>query len=205
MDSDRANAARCHDRTGTYEAWYVTVVEPARRLGYWIRYTTFNPAPGIDADAHSALWAFRFDHDNPGANWGAKASFPLGALQVQSRPFALRLDDALLADNGCSGEIDTERGRMTWNLRWDSREHPFPFMRRPWHLLSSVANIGVQPAIRVSGTIELNGKAVHLEHAPGGPERAGIGAFAADRTRVEPVDQRAEEGDLEELRLGQIR
>jgi hypothetical protein len=170
MDSDRANAARCHDRTGTYEAWYVTVVEPARRLGYWIRYTTFNPAPGIDADAHSALWAIRFDHDNPGANWGAKASFPLGALQVQSRPFALRLDDALLADNGCSGEIDTERGRMTWNLRWDSREHPFPFMRRPWHLLSSVANIGVQPAIRVSGTIELNGKAVHLEHAPGGQQ-----------------------------------
>ncbi|MDQ2943535.1 MAG: hypothetical protein M3R21_07705 [Candidatus Dormibacteraeota bacterium] len=170
MDLEGANSARCRGRAGTYEAWYVTVVEPARRQGYWFRYTTFNPAPGVETDAHSALWAFRFDHEDPGANWGAKASFPLAALQVQSRPFALRLDDALLVDNGCSGEIDTERGKMTWDLRWDSREHPFPFLRSPWHLLSSVANIGVQPAIKVSGTIVLNGKPMQLEHAPGGQQ-----------------------------------
>src|SRR6267142_895781 len=90
MDSQDANAERCHGRAGTYEVWYLTVAVPARRQGYWIRYTSFNPKPGIEAEAHSALWAFRFDHDNPGANWGAKASFPLGALQVQKRPFALR-------------------------------------------------------------------------------------------------------------------
>src|SRR6266446_3229274 len=48
-------------------------------------------------------------------------------------------------------------------------------------------------------------RAAFLEHAPSRPERAGIGAFATDRTRVEPVDQRAEQRDLEELRLGQIR
>ena len=86
MDVDAANAARCRGRKGTYEAWYVTVADPARRQGYWIRYTTFNPAPGVQAEAHSALWAFRFDHDNPGANWGAKVSYPLEELQVQARP-----------------------------------------------------------------------------------------------------------------------
>src|SRR5580765_7247456 len=48
-------------------------------------------------------------------------------------------------------------------------------------------------------------RAAFLEHALGGPERAGIGAFAANRTRVEPMDQRAEQRDLEELRLGQVR
>src|SRR4030088_2335797 len=170
MESDAANAARCQGRTGAYEAWYVTVNEPATRQGYWIRYTTFSPGPGVEAEAHSALWGFRFDHENPGANWGAKALFPLSSLQVQRRPFALRLDDALLVHNGCSGEIESERGTMRWDLRWDSRERPFPFVLPPWHLLSSVANIGVQPAIKVSGTIEINGATVHLEHSPGGQQ-----------------------------------
>ena len=170
MDSQGANAERCRGRAGTYEAWYLTVSVPARKQGFWIRYTSFNPAPGIDAKAHSALWAFRFDHDNHGANWGAKASFPLDALQVQNKPFALRLDDALLGDNGCSGEVNSDRGRMAWNLRWDSREHPFPFLRSPWHHLSSVANIGVQPAIKVSGTITVNDEVIRLEHAPGGQQ-----------------------------------
>jgi hypothetical protein len=170
MDSEAANAARCQGRAGRYEAWYLTVSEPAQRRGYWIRYTTFSPARGVQAEANSALWAFRFDHENPSANWGGKASFPLEALQVQRRPFALRIGDALLVDNGCSGEIQSERGRMSWDLRWDSREPPFPFVRPPWHLLSSAANIGVQPAIKVSGAIEVNGKVVHLEHVPGGQQ-----------------------------------
>ena len=170
MDSQGANAERCHGRSGTYEAWFLTFNVPARRQGYWIRYTSFNPAPGIQAEAHSALWAFRFDHDNPAANWGAKESFPLSALQVRNRPFALRLDDSLLGDGGCSGEVNSERGRMAWDLRWDSREHPFQFLRPPWNRLSSVANIGVQPAIKVSGRIELNGEVIRLEHAPGGQQ-----------------------------------
>jgi hypothetical protein len=170
MDSEAANAARCQSRAGRYEAWYLSVSEPAQRRGYWIRYTTFNPGSRVQIEAHSALWGFRFDHENPSSNWGAKVSFPLDSLQVQRRPFALRIGDALLADNGCSGEIQTERGRMSWDLRWDSREPPFPFVRPPWHVLSSVANIGVQPAIKVSGAIEVNGKVVHLEHVPGGQQ-----------------------------------
>jgi len=171
MDSQGANTERCHGRTGTYEAWYLTVAVPAKRQGYWIRYTSFNPAPGVQAEAHSALWAFRFDHDNPAANWAAKETFPLTALHVQKRPFVLRIDDALLGDSGCSGEVNSESGRMAWDLRWDSREHhPFPFLRPPWDLLSSVANIGVQPAIKVSGTIQINGEVIRLEHAPGGQQ-----------------------------------
>jgi hypothetical protein len=170
LDLDQANATRCDGRAGTYEAWYITFAHPARRLGYWIRYTTFHPARGVQAEAHSALWAFRFDHEDPTRNWGGRATFPLDALQVQKRPFALRLEDALLVHNGCSGEIETEQGRMSWDLRWDSREGPFPFMRAPWHSLSSVSNIAVQPAIKISGTIAVNGEVVHLEHVPGGQQ-----------------------------------
>lgn len=170
MNADAANAARCTNRAGTYEAWFVTVNEPRERRGWWIRYTTFNPAPGVAAEAHSALWAFSFDRDNPTANWGAKAVFPLNALTVSKRPFTLRLNDALLVGEGCSGELHSERGTARWDLRWHSREVPFPFLSPRWQMLSSVANIAAHPALRVSGTIEINGVAHRLEHAPGGQQ-----------------------------------
>jgi hypothetical protein len=168
MDSDGANATRSRARAGTYEAWYLSVSDPTMRQGYWIRYTSFNPSRGVQEEAHSALWAFRFNHDDPGANWGAKESFRLDALQVQSRPFVARIGGALFAHDGCTGEVHSERGTMSWDLRWDSREQPFPFVRPPWHAISTVANIGVEPAIKVSGTIAVNGRPVHLEHVPGG-------------------------------------
>jgi hypothetical protein len=168
MDSDAANATRSRARAGTYEAWYLSVADPARRQGYWIRYSSFNPARGVQEEAHSALWAFRFDHDDPGANWGGKMLFPIAALQVQSRPFVVRVGGALLAHDGCSGEVQSERGTMSWDLRWHSREGPFPFVRPPWHAVSSFANISSQPALKVAGTISVNGQVAHLENVPGG-------------------------------------
>jgi hypothetical protein len=170
MDADDANAARCLGRPGTYEAWYLTIADPPRRRGFWLRYTTFNPAAGVPADAHSALWAFSFDHDDPSANWGGKATFPLHALQLASRPFGIHLQSALLSRDGCSGELVTERGKAGWDLRWTSREPPFPFVNPRWQALSSVANIGAQPALTVSGTIEINGRTHRLEDAPGGQQ-----------------------------------
>ena len=171
MESDAANAPRSRARSGTYEAWYVSVADPARKQGYWIRYTSLNPARrGAGHEAHSALWAFRFDHDDPSANWGAKQTFPRADLTVQSRPFVLRVGAALLAHAGCAGEVRSDRGTMSWDLRWDSRERPFPFVRSPWDAFSSVANVGSQPALKVSGTIDVNGKRVHLENVPGGQQ-----------------------------------
>ena len=170
MDRDAANAPRCQDRAGTYEAWYVTVADPAARRGFWFRYTTLNPARGSGAQAQSALWAFAFDRDRPDTNWGGKVDFPLRALQVSVRPFRLRLDGATLERDGCTGQVVTERGSMRWNLTWVSREPPFPFLRPRWQALSSVANIGAQPALVISGTIEVDGQTHRLDAAPGGQQ-----------------------------------
>ena len=169
-NSEAANARRCQDRRGTYEAWYVTVAEPALGRGYWIRYTTFNPAPGVAAEGHSALWAFAFDRRDPKTNWAAKTTFPLDALRVETQPFRLRVEGAVLERDGCSGAIHSERGSARWDLRWESREPPFPFLRPRWQALSSVANVGAQPALTVSGTIEIDGRTHRLDAAPGGQQ-----------------------------------
>ena len=170
MDAESANARRCAKRGGCYEAWYVTVGDPAARRGYWIRYTTFSPAAGAGAPAHSALWAFGFDRKDPGSNWGGKQSFPLDALESRSNPFGLRLGKAEMDPAGCAGELTCERGVARWDLKWTSRERPFPFVNPRFQGLSTVANIGAQPALTVTGTIELDGRVHRLEGAPGGQQ-----------------------------------
>lgn len=170
LNNEAANAPRCLHRTGTYEAWYVTIADPETRRGFWLRYTTLNPARGSGVNAHSALWAFAFDRDHPEANWGGKVEFPLRALLPSVQPFRLRLEGATLERDGCTGLVATDRGSMRWNLTWVSREPPFPFLRPRWQALSSVANIGAHPALSISGTIEVNGHPYRLESAPGGQQ-----------------------------------
>jgi len=178
MNSEAANAPRCQDRPGTYEAWYVTVSDPASRRGFWLRYTTMNPASGAPAEAHSALWAFAFDRDHPERNWGGKVTYPLGALRFTRRPFGLRLEGAALDRDGSAGQVHTENGSATWDLQWESREAPFPFLRPRWQRLSSVANIGAHPALSVSGTVEVNGRVHRLGAAPGGQQHTWGSAHA---------------------------
>jgi hypothetical protein len=148
----------------------VTVADPASGRGFWLRYTTLNPASGVSTKSESALWAFAFDRDQPRTNWGGKVTFPLRALQTTFRPFGLRLDGARLERDGCSGQVHTDRGSMRWDLSWESREPPFPFLRPRWQGLSSVANIGAQPALTISGMVELNGEMHQLTALPGGQQ-----------------------------------
>ncbi|HUY74735.1 MAG TPA: hypothetical protein VMW11_09515 [Candidatus Dormibacteraeota bacterium] len=181
MDEEDANSRRCEDRRGTYEAWFVTVNDPASRRGFWIRYTTFSPAAGgTRAEAHTALWAFAFDHDDPGLNWGGKQTFTLDALQCVSRPFHLRLGDATMDAGGCSGELKSDQGSARWRLRWESRERPFPFLDPRFQGVSSVANVGARPAIAVTGTIDVAGRTFNLDRAPGGQQHTWGTAHALD-------------------------
>jgi len=171
MDEEGANSRRCQDRRGTYEAWFVTVNDPASRRGFWVRYTTFSPpGGGTQTEAHSALWAFVFDHDEPHHNWGGKQTFPLEALRSDSRPFHLRLGDAIMDAGGCSGELRSNHGSASWRLLWESREPPFPFLDPRFQGVSSVVNIGARPAIAVTGTIEVAGRTYQLDSAPGGQQ-----------------------------------
>src|SRR5216683_2759488 len=178
MNTEPDDAPRCQGRPRSYEAWYVTVSDPASRRGFWLRYTTMNPASGTAAEAHSALWAFAFDRDHPETNWGGKVTYPLGALRISRRPFGLRLEGAALDRDGSAGQIHNEHGSATWDLRWESREPPFPFLRPRWQALSSVANIGAQPALSVSGTVELSGRVHRLDAAPGGQQHTWGSAHA---------------------------
>jgi len=176
---DEANRPRCRDRAGTYEAWYVTCNQPAHGRGFWLRYTTFNPGPASTARAHSALWAFAFHRDAPERNQALKQKLPLSAA-AYGDPFSVAIGDARLGLGGCRGSLESEVGRAAWDLEWTSHAEPFFFLQPRWQRLASAANVGAQPALEVSGWIEIGGERFQLERAPGGQQHTWGTRHAAE-------------------------
>lgn len=160
-----ANRPRSPGQTGIYEAWYVTVNEPAARRGFWLRYTTLNAG----SEAHSALWAAAFHRDDPARNQALKAVYPLSAA-AYGEPLEVAVADSRLNLTGCRGEMVAPRGRAAWDLRWTSHAEPFFFLEPRWQRLASAANVGAQPALEVSGWIEIGGERYELRDAPGGQQ-----------------------------------
>ncbi len=164
-----ANRPRCRDAQGTYEVWYVTVTQPAERRGFWLRYTTSNPAPGTSGEPHSALWAAVFHRGAPERNRALKTVHPLGAAAF-GEPFEVRVADSVLDLRGCRGEVSGPSGSATWDLSWTSHAEPFLIPDPRWLKLVSAANFGAQPALEVSGTIEIGEETFRLDRAPGGQQ-----------------------------------
>ena len=165
----QANRPQCQGRRGTYEVWYVTVNQPAAKRGFWIRYTTLDPAPGAGSEAHAALWAFAFHRDAPDRNQALKVKLPLTAASFAD-PFEVRIGDAVLDPRGCHGGFDSPAGRAAWDLSWTSHAEPFFFIEPRWQKLASAANVGAQPALEISGWIEIGGERFQLDRAPGGQQ-----------------------------------
>src|SRR5579884_3320353 len=98
MDAAEANRPCTGSGTG-YEAWYVTIQQPAQRRGFWIRYTSLRPQPGAGVEPHCALWAAVFDRARPDRNAVLKQILPLDRLSAGGD--AIRLGDAELGLTGC--------------------------------------------------------------------------------------------------------
>ena len=164
-----ANRPRCRGVRGAYEVWYVTVNQPAEGRGFWVRYTTFTPGPAAAAAPHAALWAFSFHRGAPGRNAALKVTFPLDAVSY-AEPFEVSIADAAIGLRGCHGSLEAPGGSARWDLAWTSHAEPFFFLEPRWQKLASAANVGAQPALEVSGEIEIGGETFRLDRAPGGQQ-----------------------------------
>ena len=170
MNADQANSPRTLGKAGTYEVWYVTASLPAERRGFWIRYSTFRPRPGLDLEPHCALWAFSFHHDDPSRNSAAKAVFPISAFSAASSGFDVQIGASTLDSHGCRGAFETDTGEAHWDLRWHSLAAPFAFLEGPLARVASAHNIAANPALEISGKLEVGGVEYRLDKTSGGQQ-----------------------------------
>jgi hypothetical protein len=148
----------------------VTTALPGEGRGFWIRYTTLDPATHTGSSPESALWLMSFNRSEPSRNMALKQVLPRAAAQVSPHPFHLQVGDAWLDSGGCRGRLKVPGGEAEWDLAWERLAAPFAFVPPRWEWLASASNIAAAPALAVSGRIAVNGEEVRLQRAPGGQQ-----------------------------------
>ncbi len=152
---------------GHYEAWYLTMSDPDRRAGYWIRYTLHAPARG---EPEARLWFARLDRDRPERILGLNRAVPAtGGFSSEPGAFEIRVGEATLRSGHATGAIDGGGHVVRWDL-------DFPTGEPTYRLLPDLLYRGglapskpfvPNPRARYSGTIEVDGEASTLDGAPG--------------------------------------
>jgi len=166
--SDAANRPRWSGRAGFFEVWFLVVFEAAARRAWWLRYTTFAPAPGQPGEPRATLWAAAFD---------ARAAEPaiavkhiLGTADYHAgspERFAIRLGSAELRNDACRGEVESGAHRIAWALRLAPAAREA--RRAPWllhHLPLPTRVAHANSEITCSGWVSVDGIRHELERAP---------------------------------------
>jgi hypothetical protein len=154
--SERDNLPAWTGRRGWHEAWFLTLSDPARRAGYWIRSTIRVP---ISGPPEPRVWFASFSLDDPPATFGVNRGYPPGALHLGSAGFDVRIGEAVLGSGRAVGEIDGGGHHVRWDLTYPTGAPTFRILpdlmyRTP---VAPTRPLTPNPDVVCSGTIEIDG------------------------------------------------
>lgn len=149
----KANALRWDGRPGWYEVWYLIVCGR-----FWLRYTLHVPRdPELDREA--ALWLASFTGPPAARTW----TFPLHAFRTAGAGWPVELGPAGLGDREARGAVDG----AAWELRFEPLLPPFDHVHPLVRPLARSRVVLSNPALEVSGFVEVGGVRHDLDGAPG--------------------------------------
>lgn len=158
------------DRSGRshYEAWYLTFYDPRGGRAFWIRYTILAPA-GDPARGEAGVWFFAFEADTPDRQVATKRIRPLAELAVEADPLAFRLGDGSLRAGALTGSLDSARGRVAWDLRFDASQPTYHHLHGLLRALKVSKATVCAPALdtRFSGEVRIGDEVVKVVDWPG--------------------------------------
>jgi hypothetical protein len=166
--SDEGNRVRWQGEPGFFEIWFLVVFDPVAARAWWLRYTTFAPAPGQPGEPRATLWAAAFDaRSRPPARAG-KRILPLAAYEgSREGPFHVRLADAELSNDSARGTCPVGGRPLSWDLYFTPAEYEAVRAPELMHRLPLATNVShANDGIRVNGWVALDGVRVPLERAP---------------------------------------
>jgi hypothetical protein len=110
-----------------YEVWFLRMGLANGSGAWWFRYLLMNPGrPGcnIPNALPAQIWATWFPQAGPPQSFIQQ--FPLDQLQLSApaeSPFSFRIGENRIGDNSCTGRVEVEGQRISWNLRYRSTAH----------------------------------------------------------------------------------
>lgn len=166
--SERDNLLVWDGRTrGHYEVYYLKFNDLAAGVACWLRYTLLAP---LQAEPVAELWGIFFDRTEPAHNLALKATHPWSEAAVSQEPFRFQIGAAVLEHARAQGELRWGNQVLQWDLHWEPnptslRHLPFGWMYQGPFPKTKVLSPNFD--IRISGTLEVNGRQYPLHDVPG--------------------------------------
>ncbi|NPU84250.1 MAG: hypothetical protein HPY65_07150 [Syntrophaceae bacterium] len=167
METDRNSANRTRYRPGQtkghYESFFQRANHPSRPLAFWIRYTIFSPQDRPQ-DAIGELWAVYFDGET-GIHIAVKKEVPVRQCVFGTEALSVRIEDALLNDDGLKGEAASGGRRIAWDLRFSGQMDPLfllPLNSYEAGFPKAKSLVGLPMAI-YNGLLDVDGREVAVD------------------------------------------
>lgn len=136
---------------GHYESFYLKAAQAGRAV--WLRHTIFQ-RPG--AEPVGSLWAVLYD-----ASWQRPVAWKRSYDDVAADGY-VRVGPARLIEGLAEGP--------SWRLEFAGEDPAFPYLPSEWMYRAKLPRtkaLSLFPSIRVSGSIEIEGRALELDGWPG--------------------------------------
>ena len=166
--SEEGNRVRWRGEPGFFEIWFLVVFDPAAPRAWWLRYTTFSPAPGQPGAPRATVWAAAFDARAPTPARAGKRILPLDAYEASSHgPFRVRLGDTEITNASASGTCAVGGRALAWDLRFTPAAHEAVRAPELLHRVALPTNVShANDGILVEGWVAIDGVRVALAGAP---------------------------------------
>jgi hypothetical protein len=154
--SEQDNLPVWGGRRGRYEVWFLTLSDPSRRAGYWIRYTLRAP---ISGPPEPRLWFAAFSLDDPAATFGINEGHPSGELRLGGPRFEVRIGEAALESGRATGRITGAGHDVQWDLTFTTGAPTFRILPDLMYrtALAPTKPLTPNPDARFNGTIVIDG------------------------------------------------
>lgn len=167
METDCNHANRTRYRPGQtrghYESFFQRANHPTRPLAFWIRYTIFSPQDR-PADAIGELWAVYFDGET-GNHTAVKKEVPFRRCAFGREALSVKIEDALLDENGLRGGASSGGHHISWNLRFSGQMDPLfllPLNSYEAGFPKAKSLVGLPMAV-YSGVLTVDGREVAVD------------------------------------------
>jgi len=162
--SQEGNRVRWRGEAGFFEIWFLVVFDPSAPRAWWLRYTTFAPAPDQPGAPRATLWAAAFDARATPPTRAGKRILPAADYRTSREgPFAVCLADAEITNASARGTC----GRIAWDLRYIPAAHEAARAPGLLHRLPLPTNVShANDGLRAEGWVALDGVRIALDGAP---------------------------------------
>jgi hypothetical protein len=170
--SERDNLPRWTGKAGAYEAWFLTLTDPATGQGFWIRSTLHAPP---DTQPNAGIWFARFDPSDPSSTFGLHEIST--RFDCSHEAFDVAIGDleapggyAHMASGVAEGVVRGGGHEVAWDLRFPAdladtyRLLPPALYHGP---VAPTKPLAPNVDIRISGTVTVDGELLRLARAPG--------------------------------------